>query len=408
MTPSLSGEKQASDLWEYVPIADYDPPAAPVTYSARKGLAGFKHLLRRREPESDTLLKTKEGLHVLPRWQIERAAPAPDWHDAAEALEIELEEWLGSEEFERPVVVLVGPPHSGHTSILTAWAERQSWPVLDSPTPGQIMADDEAWLSDQGSAGSSWVLPVLEKAYLRHTAGLGLIRRFLERACAGDLGRGMIGCDSWAWAFLDHVWRGRRPVTLTLQAFDQARLAQCFRTIAGSAGGGQLLFRQADNGSHVLSPPDAEGDSTVRSNFLQLLAAHSRGILGIAWAIWRASLRTEPGQVLAGEAEGEAREMSHRTIWIAPWNQLDHPSLPAGAGRNEAFVLHALLLHNGLPLQVVQQLLPLSPSQIVETLFRLEEAGLVAQYDEVWQVTPPGYPAVRQFLHSNGYLVDQF
>jgi hypothetical protein len=71
-------------------------------------------------------------------------------------------------------------------------------------------------------------------------------------------------------------------------------------------------------------------------------------------------------------------------------------------------VLHTLLLHNGLPLELMQQLLPLSPSQVMETLLRLEDCDLAVQADTVWQVAPQGYPAARQFLQGNGYLLDQF
>lgn len=41
---------------------------------------------------------------------------------------------------------------------------------------------------------------------MRHAGGLTLVRRLLERAVSGQLGRGLIGCDSWAWAYLQKVW----------------------------------------------------------------------------------------------------------------------------------------------------------------------------------------------------------
>jgi predicted transcriptional regulator len=91
-----------------------------------------------------------------------------------------------------------------------------------------------------------------------------------------------------------------------------------------------------------------------------------------------------------------------------PWNQIKLPSLPTAAGCDEAFVLQTLLLHNGLAIDILQQLLPMPPNQVLETIYRLEEAELVNQEQTVWLVTPKGYPAVRQFLSTNNYLVDQF
>ncbi len=81
-------------------------------------------------------------------------------------------------------------------------------------------------------------------------------------------------------------------------------------------------------------------------------------------------------------------------------------AVPASTGRDEAFILHTLLLHNGLPLDVLKLLL--SPSQVMMNIYWLEEEGLVGQNDTVWQITAQGYPAARQFLQNNGYLVDQF
>ena len=168
-----------------------------------------------------------------------------------------------------------------------------------------------------------------------------------------------------------------------------------------------LRFLQSDNGRDVLPPPDAEETSGETSNFLQLLAAHSRGICGIARTIWRANLQSEPDEKLTEKGDIAAITISNQTVWVTPWLQIIHPCLPSGAGRDEAFVLHTLLLHSGLPLALIQRLLPLSPSQIMETLIRLEESGLTAQDEAVWRVTPQGYPAVRHFLQAGDYLVDQ-
>jgi hypothetical protein len=410
---SPSATEEASTLWAYVPIADYEPPAAPVAHTARQGLADFRHLVRLGEPEPETLVRMEEDLQSLPGWQLDRIAPAPDWRGAAEALDVELDDWPGQGLAGRPVVALVGPPYGGHADVLGRWAEQRGWRVLSPPTAEQVLAGDESWFPGESSDGGPWVFPALEGAYLRHAAGLSLVRRFLDAAYGGRLGQGIVGCDSWGWAALRYVWRGRLPVTLTLQAFDQARLAACFQQLADAATTRQLLFRQSDNGQYVLPPPDGHDPSGGTSDFLQLLAAYSRGVLGVAWAFWRASLRAEPGDEAAKEAEAEEAgadrpTIPHQTIWVTPWDQLTRPSLSAGAGRDEAFVLHALLLHNGLTLDVLQQILPLSSSQVMETIFLLEDTALVARHDTVWQVTRLGYPAVRQFLQTNGYLVDQF
>jgi hypothetical protein len=353
-------------------------------------------------------LEGTENIQALPDWQLDCIAPDLEWHEPAEALDIELKDWLAQEKPVSPVVVMVGPPHNGHVETLTAWAQRQPWPVVSPPTATQILAGDDTWLSKQITEATPWVLPCLERAYLRHPNGLTLVRRFLAKAYAGDLGRGIIGCDSWAWALLRHVWRGRVPVTVTLQAFDETRLARHFRQLADASGDRPLRFIQSDNGRDVLPTPDAEETAGETSNFLQLLAAHSRGICGIAHAIWRANLQSEPDEKPAEKGDDVASRIANQTVWVTPWREIAHPCLPSGAGRDEAFVLHALLLHNGLRIELVEHLLPLSPGQIMGTLIHLEESGLAALDETVWKVTPQGYPAVRHFLQGDDYLIDHF
>lgn len=405
--PTSENEKEAAPLWDYVPFAEYKLPAAPVTHSVRERLAFFRRLFGRSEKEREPPLEATENIQPLPDWQLECIAPAPEWHDPVVALDGELKDWLVQEKPGSPFIVMVGPPHNGHCEILTSWAQRHQWPVLSPPSATQILAGDDTWLSKQIGDGTPFVFPCLERAYLRHPDGLSLVRHFLANAYAGSMGRGIIGCDSWAWAFLRHVWCGRVPVTLVLQAFDETRLARYLRKLADASGDRPLRFLQSDSGSDVLPPPDKEETSGETSNFLQLLAAHSRGIGGIARTIWRANLQSEPDKQLTLKGDNAVCKIAKQTVWVTPWIQIAHPCLPSSAGRDEAFILHTLLLHNGLPLELMQRLLPLSPSQIMETLIRLEENGLTAQDEAGWRVTPQGYPAIRQFLQAGDYLVDQ-
>jgi hypothetical protein len=55
------------------------------------------------------------------------------------------------------------------------------------------------------------------------------------------------------------------------------------------------------------------------------------------------------------------------------------------------------------------ELLLSSSSEIIYALMELRNANLVQQLPEgTWCVTSQGYPIVRQFLHGEGYVTDQF
>ncbi len=408
MTATNSTEANAQPVWEFVSITGYEVPSVPVTQTVKQRLALLRHIFGRVDAPPEDPLKKTDDLRALPLQQLDRIAPLPNWQDAAAALDLKLADWLEQQKPDPWIILLVGPPYGGHAGLLASWAEHKAWPVLAPPSPEQVLAGGDAWLNELANTGGSWVFPNLERAYLRHAAGLGLVRAFLDRAYAGELGRGIIGCDSWAWAFLQHAWHGRVPIILALQAFDRARLAHHFQQLAVAANGSDLIFCQSDTGHYVLPPPDPDQESHGSSNFLQLLAAHSRGIPGVAWAGWRASLRKEQEGAQAEKALAENHVDLRRTIWVTPWDQLKKPAVPGVSRHDEAVVLHTLLLHNGLTLELMRRILPLLPNRVAETVARLQEAGLVAQDGATWRVTPLGYPPVRQFLQDVGYLADQF
>ncbi len=404
-------DQASPPLWQYVPIADYRIPAATVEGKVKTGLSAlWQHLRPTPAQPQASPLKTEDELRLVPKAQIERIVPAPDWQPAAAALDDTLAGWLDTEQSARACIFVISPPHGGNGDILTAWAGNRRWRVVSPPSPEQILARDPAWLADWTRDPSPWVLPNLERCYLRHACGLDLARRLLDHACAGSLGHGVIGCDSWAWAFLRKAWNGPEPPLLTLQSFDPQGLARWFQSFIAGSGMDHLVFRQADNGKYVLSPPaNAVGDEPAEtSDFLRILAAHSRGIPGIAHAIWRANLRTAPDETLS-EATTNAEQADRRsTVWVEPWRQIRQTTPASGLLREYAAPLHTLLLHAGLTGSVLNQLLPLATTSVEATLACLEAAGLVMQRESEWLISPAGYPAIRQFLREDGYLTDGF
>ena len=72
----------------------------------------------------------------------------------------------------------------------------------------------------------------------------------------------------------------------------------------------------------------------------------------------------------------------------------------------QALLLHALLVHDGLNGALLQKVLPLAPDMVAQTLVALQMAGLIEQHDATWRVSTVGYPVTRQLLKNAGYVTD--
>jgi len=396
-------------IWEYVPLAEYTPPTPSVKAISENWFAELRRRFGAGKAQAEPF-EERESLKALPAWQLQRIAPAPAWRAAAQALDVRLEHWLADRQSQHIPLLFIGPPYSGHVEILQLWAELHDWRVIEPPASEEVFAGDLSWLSDQIVDDQPWVFPHLERTYLRHTEGLGLIRRFFDQVYAGNLGCGLIGCDSWGWTFLRRFWPEHLSNTLALRAFDEKLLSHYLQALASGGEDQHLLFRQSDNGKYVFPPPEdvAVNGSVHHSDYMQRLAVHSRGILGIAWTIWHNSLRIEPDEEIAEEAQAEAVDLPGKTVWVAPWSQIKHPVMPPGAIRHQAFVLHALLLHSGLTGEQLAQVTPLTADEVTEMIYLLQNARVLAESAGFWRVTAQGYPVARQFLVDNGYPVDEF
>jgi len=299
-------------------------------------------------------------------------------------------------------VVVLGAPHSANAEILTRWGRDRGWRVIEPPGVEQILNRDTAWLEQFEGQSSPWVLPRLERCYLRHPRGLLLVQRLLERLSHGHGGHCVVGCDSWTWAYLAHVPPGTKGIgrCLVAQAFDRHRLARWLQPDRPE-GAEPIRVLEAGSDQPILDQSDAEEASEADvegSGFLKHLAAYSLGIPEVAQTIWMSVLRR------VGATRPEDTQLRHE-FRLPAWRQLELPVPPKDA-RDHAIVLHALLLHNGLAEDLLPRLLPLSDSEINLSLHRLGDARLVERVEQSWRISATGYPAVRKLLDDEGYLTD--
>jgi hypothetical protein len=395
-------ETEQPPLWELIPLASYQLPSAPTGSNARRGLSSLRRLFRRREPEPEGPVKRDDELHALEHERLDAVAGPIDWHEASRALQAALEQRSAADR----AWFIIGPPGGGYDGLLEAWAVQQEASCIPAPAYEVVAGNYQGWLAELPQAGCAWALPRLELCWLRHPAGLDLVRDLFDRLLSDKLDFGLIGCDSWAWAYLRFVVPTQAVRALTFQAFDGARLARWLGALAGAGDDHPRQFRHAQSGNLVLAVDDE--DETLVSAELRYLAAQSRGNPAAALRLWRSRLRSEPDEPeAASEDAAEQDEDSQReveTIWVAPAVDFD---LPSGLDEPDALVLHALLLHDGLPAEVLEGLLPHGRFRTRALLLQLAAANVVESGpDGSWRVTTFAYPAVRAFLAGRRFLVD--
>ncbi len=414
-------------------------PASSVNAQVEKGVSALRAWARRLpgvlsqwwaasglgegagEAEAADLPSEENGPRPVSEALLERIAPAPDWSEAVAALDAALKPWM--EEPSGVPALVLAPCYHGAPSIARRWGVARGWTIVDPPPREGITQSNAAadWLAARKQRDMPWVLPHLERCYLRTPRGLAFVRQLLDQWADGALGQGIISCDPYAWAYLRNVWPGRISHQLTLQPFSSDVLGRWLRALAASHQSNErapVSFRRAGANDLVLPEHSAAADADSSTGpsgdestgaYLRGLAVYSQGYPGVAWTLWRRSLVLPPDEPSpeADEPSGEASE-AEQTISVRPWSDVERPRRPSDFAQPDAFVLHALLLHGGLSAGQLSPLLPTDQYAVRQRLHRLRGAGFVVKKGATWQLTPEGYPAACDMLRREAYLPDPY
>ncbi|MEQ5803201.1 hypothetical protein [Halomonas sp. H10-9-1] len=377
-------EERERPLWEVVPIEQRELPRASQASQARRRWQALGRWLTLGNESGEEPAREEAQLERLPGVRLAKLAPPIDWQPSAHALARYFAE---AGESAGPVTLLVGAPADGHAEGIEAWARLNGGHLLPEPSAGALLAGEMPW--SPASSARAWGIPRLERGFLRQATALAGLRNFLEAALTGRLGRGVIGCDSWTWAYLHHALALPESAAVTLQAFDGERLTRYFSSTTRAALGEPQVIRAVGSGEPVL----VDGEEAPTSRELRELAVHCHGQLGLAWHYWRARLCDEA-------PEGESPD----TLWLA--ESLDEATLPGEVGEESVLLLHALLLHGGLDEALLPEVLPFSHARALSGLRQLQRRGVVSCDAGRWRVAPLGYMSVRRLLEERTYLVD--
>ncbi|GAA0842139.1 B3/4 domain-containing protein [Marinobacter szutsaonensis] len=401
-----------------IPVDQWKQPEMSVQRTLKDAIRHLTAQLRAGMSSDEEPFQSLDDLPSLTDKQIQHIAPHPDFTALAGALLDSLAELRQSETLRREVAVVVAPPFSGVREALVRLpglgavsADAESWHLV-APPDNLLMNREGArrWWDEQDLTGP-WVIPELADFWLRHTSGFALISELLQRMVSGQIGPGLVGCSSWCWQFWESYLPNAHLGPLTLAPLDADRLGQWLEYLAASRDGRAITARMTDDGLYVLpveNPPDAE--KRKHSGFLRDLATASRGIPGVALAIWQRSLRARPEDEMEEDPDSQIRGPGGRSCWVVPLDQLSLPSMPQSSDRSIGFILHALLLHDGLDEERIALVTGVGEPELQLALSRLARADVVYEVEASgrWHVTPLGYPTVRRHLQSWGYPVDGF
>lgn len=388
-----------------IPLEEWRLPETSVHRSIKGAIRNTWIQVRAGLSPDEEAFQSLDELPALSQAQIERFAPDPDYARMARLFLVSMAESGCTS----PVSFLVAPPFSGVRRALQALGEGESMGDRQwiQPPGNLLMSDSDAraWW-DSCDLSKPWVIPELASFWLRHRCGLSLVKELLRRVAAGEAGEGLIGCSSWCWRFWSCYLPDARFQPLTPAPMDADKLGRWLGGLASAHHESGVVARMADTGLWVLpSDPELLQEGQKSSNLLRDLAALSRGIPGVALMIWQKALRSRPE-----EQQDPAEHAPTSQCWVAPLDKLSLPVVPSSPDRKLGVVLHALLLHDGLGSDRLELVTGMPGHEVDPILSRLRRADLVEYHenDEVWRVTPLGYPAIRRQLQSDGFPVDTF
>ncbi|MFC0337638.1 hypothetical protein SAMN05421848_1572 [Kushneria avicenniae] len=378
------------EIHPLVPLEDVDVPAWPERAALKMAALRIRTLLTRSDQRpfiaEDRL---DDSVDVF----SDMATPAFCAPLMAE-LDETLASWATNPAPKQWIKPLVLPP-CDEQELLSRWANRHQHEVLAPPTRDALLTDTSEQQIDLSGDGVL-VIPQLEAWFLRHRCGLGLIRTLLT-TLAGLERHCVVGCNSWAWAFLCKAVDAHLilPEPLTFEPFDEPRLRRWLADIARQQAEEGTRFRLSRNGENVFAL-DRKG--RPRQAYFETLAARSRGIAWVAWHLWQHSLKKA-----SEEVDNDCSEDDQQTLWVVA---LEEFSLPGSDGAQALLILQALLIHGSLSARELERVLPDPGFQGMH--HALHRAGFIGERDGRYYCRARAYPAIRDGLATAGFPLDGY
>lgn len=377
------------ELEGLVPLDDFRAPQLPTEEKVDAFFARMKAMFLARTGQD---VVATERLETPSLRQLDEAAHPPACAPLLHDLDRAMSRWLQKPPAAGTLLAVVTPP-SDIGDVVGSWAKDADVRMLSPPVErtGDLDLDALTSLPDNATL----VVPQLERWFVRSPEGLERMRQLL--AVLSVRRQVLIGCNSFAWAFLAKAIRIDlvAPGPFTFRPFDGEMLEEWLVDLAGAELDVEAGFRMAESGGYLLR----EGAEDETRHFFQTLAGRSLGIPGIAWHMWRDMLRLNDLEEVSKGSQG-GQSTQRQTFWIAAMDEL---VLPGDYPRDLLFALHALCLHGSL---TPQQLVGAVPdSSGIAMIPALRGSKFIQFENGELAIRPEAYPAVRSGLLSSGFPV---
>lgn len=226
-------------------------------------------------------------------------------------------------------------------------------------------------------------LPNLDQCFLRCIGGWSGIERLRQVILERRDRFWLLGCNRWAWRFLDHVSQisSYFPDARSLPALDGPQLRQWLTPLASGLG-----LQQSASGGH----PSTDADEDPEVDQWSQLAALAGGGPRIAAALWLESLRLE--------SDSDGAEM--RQVRPAL------PDLPSLTDVDR-YILHSLLIHGTMRSEHLAFGLGLPSHRLQPRIHWLLGEGLIEAKAGELSVQPSHYPGLVKALDDNNFFTGE-
>jgi predicted transcriptional regulator len=312
------------------------------------------------------------------------------------------------------------------------WYEPRQGEAEATESETDAVSDETASLDSLESRHTVVIIPALEQYFLRCIQGWEGIE-YLQHLITQDRSRfWIIGCNAWAWAFLDRVCRINAYLEQVerLPRLDGAALQDWLRSLAAP-----LLHTnvEADEASPTPAKEEAQPDAppaqatdaepqaetasapatTIGSeSYWNALASLSSGIGTTAALLWRRSLRlraetlTEHFQSLDS---GTIQSVQDLCDAVKVEFELIKPTLPGLINLEvlDRYLLHSLLIHGPMSRDHLAQSLGETERLVRSRVQVLKRAGVIVPRQGKLAVSAIHYPKLRSELSNNNFLIGE-